>query len=59
MGFTFGEAVKLEAYLSMVLIKTFENAIKNQESKAPASSQNAPKKEDAPPKTESAEDDLW
>lgn len=59
MGFTFGEAVKLEAYLSMALVKTFENAIKTQESKAPNASQNSPKKEETSPKAESSDEDLW
>lgn len=59
MGFTFGEAVKLEAYLSMALVKTFENAIKTQESKTPSAPQNSSKKEEAPQKAESSDEDLW
>lgn len=59
MGFTFGEAIKLECYFTLSLAKIFENAIQVQDNRSTAIPQVAqPKKEEAP-KQESSDDDLW
>jgi len=60
MGFTFGEAVKLEAYLCMALVKSFENALKAQDNKSSAApAQTQAQKKEEPPKQEASDDDLW
>jgi hypothetical protein len=59
IGFTFGEAIKLESYFMLSLAKIFEKAMKEQDNKSTAApAQAAPKKEEAP-KQESSDDDLW
>jgi len=59
MGFTFGEAVKLECYFTLSLAKIFEKAIQDQDNRSAAIPPAAsPKKEEAP-KQESSDDDLW
>lgn len=59
MGFTFGEAVKLESYFCLSLAKIFENAIQNNDNRSAAIPPAAtPKKEEAP-KQESSDEDLW
>jgi hypothetical protein len=59
MGFTFGEAVKLECYFTLSLAKIFEKAIQEQDNRlAVAPPAALPKKEEAP-KQESADEDLW
>ena len=61
MGFTFGEAIKLESYFTLSLAKIFEKAIQDQDNRSAATTQAAPpapKKEEAP-KPESSDEDLW
>ena len=59
MGFTFGEAVKLECYFTLSLAKIFEKAIQEQDNRLAATPPAAsPKKEEAP-KQESSDEDLW
>lgn len=59
MGFTFGEAIKLESYFALCLAKIFDNAIQVQDNRSAAIPPAAqPKKEEAP-KQESSDDDLW
>lgn len=58
MGFTFGESIKLECYLTLALAKSFENAIKNQDNRSNNASSPPPKKEEAA-NNQASEDDLW
>ena len=63
MGFTFGEAIKLEAFLMMAFAKFFEKAIADQDNRSArqgepqAQTRAAAPQEQAP--AQQAEDDLW
>lgn len=62
IGFTFGEAVKLEAFLSLALVKFFEKAIQEQDNKAANRSSQPPRaaqQEPAPSEPAPTDDDLW
>jgi hypothetical protein len=62
MGFTFGESVKLEAFLSLALVKFFEKAVQEQDNKA-ATRQPQVQQPSQPEKQASeptaSDDDLW
>lgn len=62
IGFTFGEAVKLEAFLSLALVKLFEKAIQEQDNKAATRQPQAqqPSRQENPTNEPAAsDDDLW
>jgi hypothetical protein len=60
IGFTFGEAIKLESYFALTLARIFDKAIREVDNKSAAAPQAAPQKKEEPPKQEAAaDDDLW
>lgn len=62
IGFTFGEAVKLEAFLSLALIKLFEKAIQEQDNKAATrqpQAQQSSRQENPTNEPAASDDDLW
>lgn len=59
IGFTFGEGVRLEAFLCFALAKSFEKAIQEDYNRSAAIPPAAPPKKEDAPKQESSDDDLW
>lgn len=59
MGFTFGESIKLECFLSLALVKIFEKAIEDQNNRSAKAPQAPNAQAPQAQKQESVEDDLW